>query len=201
MTDIKLFEYGPTRSARCRWTLLEAGLDFELFDKGPGTVGTPEIAEVHPIPKVPAAVFGGRPLFESAAISTYIADTVPEKKLIAPSGTWERALHDQWTSYVLTEMEAWLWSSALNSFILPEERRIDAVHKQNASLFKRGAKGMEAALDDADYLVDNRFTVTDIIAGYTVNWARRRELIDDFPNLLAYVERLLEREHCPLEKE
>ena len=98
-------------------------------------------------------------------------------------------------------MEAWLWSSALNSFILPEERRIDAVHKQNASLFKRGAKGMEAALDDADYLVDNRFTVTDIIAGYTVNWARRRELIDDFPNLLVYVGRLLEREHCPLAKE
>ncbi len=201
MTDIKLFEFGPTRSARCRWTLLEAGLDFESFDKGADTVRAPELAEVHPIPKVPAAVFAGRPLFESAAISTFIADSVPEKKLIAPSGTWERALHDQWTSFVLTEMEAWLWSSALNSFILPEERRIDAVHEQNAALFKRGARGMDAALADADYLVDNRFTVTDIIAGYTVNWARRRDLIDDFPNLQAYNSRLLEREHCPLDKE
>jgi glutathione S-transferase len=57
---------------------------------------------------------------------------------------------------------------------------------------------MEAALADADYLVDNRFTVTDIIAGYTVNWARRRQLIEDFPNLQAYRGRLLEREHCPL---
>ena len=201
MTDIKLFEFGPTRSARCRWTLLEAGLDFESFDKGADTVRAPELAEVHPIPKVPAAVFDGRPLFESAAIATYIADLVPERKLISPSGTWERAQHDQWTSYVLTEMEAWLWSSALNSFILPEEKRLDAVHEQNAALFKRGAGGMDAALAEADYLVDNRFTVTDIIAGYTVNWARRRGHLDDFANLQSYLARLFEREHCTLAKD
>ena len=29
MPDIKLYELGPTRSARCRWTLLEAGLEYE----------------------------------------------------------------------------------------------------------------------------------------------------------------------------
>ena len=29
MPEIKLFELGPTRSARCRWTLLEAGLEYE----------------------------------------------------------------------------------------------------------------------------------------------------------------------------
>ena len=135
MTDIKLFEFGPTRSARCRWMLLEAGLDFESFDKGAETVRAPELAAVHPIPKVPAATFDGKAPFESAAISTYIADLVPEKKLIGPSGTWAPALHDQWTAYVLTEMEAWLWSTVLNIGILPEAQRIDAVHEQNAGLF------------------------------------------------------------------
>ena len=43
--------------------------------------------------------------------------------------------------------------------------------------------------------------MTDIIAGYTVNWARRRGLIEDFANLQAYNSRLLERDHCPLAKD
>jgi len=30
MATIKLFEFEPTRSARCRWTLLEAGLEAGL---------------------------------------------------------------------------------------------------------------------------------------------------------------------------
>lgn len=53
--------------------------------------------------KVPAVVIDGEPLFEAAAICTYLAGLVPEKGLIAPSGTRERALHLQWVSFALTE--------------------------------------------------------------------------------------------------
>ena len=54
------------------------------------------------------AVIDGRNLFESAAICTHIADRVPDADLIAKSGTFARAEHDQWVSFCLTEMEAWL---------------------------------------------------------------------------------------------
>lgn len=53
--------------------------------------------------KVPAVVIDGEPLFEAAAICTYLAGLVPEKGLIAPSGTREGALHLQWVSFALTE--------------------------------------------------------------------------------------------------
>ena len=200
MAAITLFELAPTRSARCRWTLREAALEYESIDRGPALIGSEELRQVHPLGKLPAAVIDGEPLFESVAICNAIADLVPEQNLIAKPGTWARTLHDQWSCYVLAEMEAWLWSSEVNTFVLPEEERLVDVIPQNAEMFKRSAGGMDAALADADYLVENRFTVTDIIAAYTVNWGRGQGLLDDFSNLQAYLERLFAREHCTLKQ-
>ena len=117
----------PTRSARCRWTLLEAGLEFESIGNAPEIIGSDALREAHPLGKLPAAVIDGRPLFESAAICTAIADMVPERGLIAEPGTWSRALHDQRVSFALTEMEAWLWSSELNDFILLDDQRVPEI--------------------------------------------------------------------------
>ena len=198
--NITLYEYGPSRSARCRWTLLEAGMEFDSME-GRELVHSPELTAVHPQGKLPAALIDGRPLFESAAISTFVADQVPEAGLIAPTGSYERGLHDQWVCFALTEMEAHLWSTARNSFVYPEDERITAVYQQNERELRRSAEVLERALADADYLVDNRFSVTDIIVGYTVNWARRQGLLDGSPNLQAYLQRLFQRPHCTLNPE
>lgn len=195
--DIKLYEYAPTRSARCRWTLLEAGLEFESVE-GQSLIHSEELVKVHPLGKLPAAMVDGQPLFESSAICTYLAGLVPERNLIAPPGTWERALHDQWTCFGMTELEAYLWSTFRNTIALPEERRLPDVIEQNAEAFKPAAAVLNDALSDSDYLVGDRFSVTDIILGYTVNWGRRQGWIDSFSNLQRYVDRLFERPHCTL---
>lgn len=195
--QITLYEYGPTRSARCRWTLLEAGLEFESIS-GRDLVHSEQLTRVHPQGKLPAAQFDGQPLFESAAISTYIADQVPDAGLIARSGSYQRALHDQWVCFTLAELEAHLWSTARNSFVYPEAERVTAVYAQNEAEFGRSAAVLDAALTDTDYLVDERFSVTDIIVSYTVNWARRQGLLDEYPHLQAYLQRLFERPHCTL---
>ena len=199
MTDITLFEYAPTRSARVRWTLQEAGLDFDSIGGDPSVFGHPDLHSVHPLGKVPAVRIDNKPLFESAAICAAIADRVPDAGLIAAPGSWERSLHDQWSFYALTEMEAWFFANLMNTFILPEELRITACLEQNIGFYKRGAAGLDAALSEADYLVGNKFSVTDIIAGFTVHSASRFGYNDEFPNLLNYHERLLTRPHCPLE--
>ncbi len=199
MTTIKLYEFEPTRSARCRWTLLEAGLDYETAGGSPDIIGSDELKSVHPLGKIPAAVIDGKPLFESAAIATAIADLVPDRNLVAKAGTWERTLHDQWTQFALTEMEAWLWASLVNTAVLPEEQRISAGLEQNGAMFKRGAAVLDDVLGGCEHLIENRFTVTDIIVGYTVNWGRRQGHLEDrFSNLHGYLDRLFEREHCTL---
>ena len=198
--SIKLFELGPTRSARCRWTLLEAGLEYESIGNRPGIIGSEELRKVHPLGKLPAAIIDGRPLFESAAISTAIADLVPEKDLVAKPGTWSRALHDQWVCFALTEMEPWVSSTELNSldFVLPKDQHVPAIIQQNSMMFRRSAAALEEVLGRTAYLVEGRFTVTDIIVGYTINFGHEQGLVSEFPNLMAYLKRLYQREHCTL---
>ena len=86
MPSIKLFELGPTRSARVRWTLLEAGLAYESVGNSVEVFGSDELRGVHPLGKLPAAIIDGKPLFESAAIVTAVADLVPEKKPDSQAG-------------------------------------------------------------------------------------------------------------------
>ena len=134
---IVLYELQPTRSARVRWTLLELGIPFKSIE-GREVFAMPELAEIHPMSKLPALRDNGRPLFESAAICTWLADSHPEAGLIAPSGTWARALHDQWTAFTLAEVEANLWHTARNLFLYSDEERVPAVYEQNAREAKRG---------------------------------------------------------------
>ena len=202
MPEIELFELGPTRSARARWALLEAGLEFESIGNDVAIIGSDALKAVHPLGKLPAIRIDGRPLFESAAILTAIADLVPEKKLIAPPGSWSRNLHNQWTAFVLSELEAFTQSTEVNSidFIIPESEHVPGIIVQNGKFFRRGAAVLDDVLAASDYLVDDRFSVTDIYAGYAVNWGQEQELLDGFPNLIAYQERLFEREHCTLQR-
>ena len=65
-TKITLYGVGYTRSARCRWTLQELGLEFEEIDSG-ALIGGDELRAYHPHAKVPAIVIDGGRLFESAA--------------------------------------------------------------------------------------------------------------------------------------
>ena len=202
MPKISLFELGPTRSSRVRWVLLEAGLEFDSLGNNIEVFKSAELHEVHPLGKLPAAIIDGRPLFESAAIVTAIADLVPEKGLIAKPGRWSRNLHYQWVSFALTEMEAFVQSSEINTidFILPREQHIKEIVEQNSVLYRKAAAVLEDVLRDKKYLVDDRFSATDILVSYTVNWGYDDGLIDDFPNLIAYLERLYERESCTLLK-
>lgn len=200
MPDIKLFELGPTRSGRARWALLEAGLAYESIGNSVAIIGSEALRRVHPLGKLPAALIDGRPLFESAAIVTAIADLVPEKNLIAKPGTWARNLHYQWLSFALSEMEAYVNSSEINSidFVLPKNQWVPEIVNQNAMFYRKAAAVLERVLANASFLIDDQFSVTDIFVGYTLNWGCEFGLLDQRPNLLAYLERLFARQHCTL---
>lgn len=195
--DITLYEYAPSRSKQVRWTLLELGLEFHAIE-GRDILHSDELKKVNPMGKVPAVLINGEPLFEAAAICTHLADLVPEKGLIAPSGTRQRALHEQWVSFALSELEAFLWSNAKNTFVLPEELRITALFEQNNRAFVSAAKVLDKVLGESDFLIDNQFSVTDILVGFVINWGNMVGLLEKTPNLQKYLARLKERPHCTL---
>lgn len=197
---LTLYEFGASRSVRCRWTFLEIDMPFESR-AGRELVGSAEVKKVHPMGKLPALMADGKPLFESAAIATWIADQKPEKGLAHKPGSWERALHDQWVSFVLTEMEAHLWSqhrNAPNSRGVPAGGRVAAIIPQSESYFRDSALALDNALAGKQHLVGDKFSVTDIIVAYTANWARHVGLTDGFANINRWLDDLYQRPHCPL---
>ena len=192
---ITLYGTGTTRSSRCRWTLLELGLDFHYVDDG-SLIGTTELKKMQPLGKLPAIVIGGESFFESTAICTYLCDLYPEKNPIAPVGTRQRALHEQWCSFALTEIEGYLWSSLKHKSVYPAEKRVAAILPVNAEEIMAGLTVLEDTLNTPPYLTGPSFSVTDIIVGFTVNWSRSAGHLEKFPVLSAYLERLHERELC-----
>ena len=64
----------------------------------------------------------------------------------------------------------------------------------------RAAAPLDLALGAARYLVEDRFTVTDIIVGYTMNSGRLMGYLDGFANLHGYLDRLFARPHCTLDQ-
>lgn len=202
LVKIVLFELGPTRSARVRWALLEAGLPFDSVSPGVEIFKSQALRQIHPLGKVPAVTVDGRPLFESAAILTAIADLVPDKKLIPSPGSWARNLHYQWVSFVLSEMEPFVQSSEINShdFILPKSEHVPQIIPQNNKIFRKASGALEAHLEQHDFLVADRFSVADIFAGYTLSWGQEQQLLSDRPHILAYLERLHARPHCTLQR-
>jgi glutathione S-transferase len=57
---IVLYELQPTRSARVRWTLLELGIPFESIERGREIFAMPDLAQIHPMSKLPALRDSGR---------------------------------------------------------------------------------------------------------------------------------------------
>ena len=140
----------------------------------------------------------GSGLFESAAICTYLADAHPNKGLVSPSGTWERALHDQWVSFALTEMEAWGWSTFRSMNIVPEDEKVPEMYDYNRNAYRKSALALEIALAEHDYLINNEFSVTDIIVGWTCHFSQGLGYNEGFDNINAYVSRLMQRPKCAL---
>ena len=109
---------------------------------------------MHPFGNLLAATIDGRPLFESVAVFTTIADLVPERRQVTPPGSWSLALHDHWVSFALTEVEAWLQSTELNTddseFALPKVQPPPGIADQNRMLILRSATALDASLASAE---------------------------------------------------
>ena len=194
---ITLYGTGGARSLRCRWVLSELELEYKYIDES-GLIGSDRLRKCHPQSKIPAAVINGVTVFESSAICSYLCDLQKNAGLIASPGSSERALHDQWVSFAQSEVEGYLWSNIKHKSLYPEERRVPEVIKQNTKEIHAGLKVMDVVLSESEYLVGNNFSVTDIIVGWTINWARRSNLLGNYNALSQYLSRLFQRQHCML---
>lgn len=191
---MRLYEFGPTRALRVRWTLQELGVDFEAVSVNlpAGENLSPEFLKLNPAAKLPVLVDGDQVLTESAAIVLYLAEKYPEGNLL-PTDLRERAQAYRWLLFTVTELEQPLWRMARHEFLYPKEKRSPQDIQLAREDFRPMVEMLDRHMQGRTYVVGNSATVTDFVLAYTLDWANEVALLNDFPRLEQYMENMYRR--------
>jgi len=191
---MKLYEFPPTRSIRARWTLQELGVPFEAVtvNLAAGEHKNPAFLKINPAGKVPVLVDGDLTLTESIAIVTYLGEKYIDKGFV-PRDLKQRAELYRWLMFAATELEQPLWRIAKNTALYPEDKRQPTEVDRAREDFLPMAAVLEAHMKGRQYLVGNSATIADFVMAYTLDWANEIKLLDDCPQLKAYMTKMYER--------
>jgi glutathione S-transferase len=195
---MKLYEFGPSRAIRVRWTLQELGVDFDTVTVNlmAGEHRRPEFLKINPAGKLPALVDGDVVLTESVAIVLYLAEKHSERDLI-PRELGQRAEFFRWLLFTTTELEQPLWRISRHTSIYPADKRLPADIALARGDFAAMGRVLEEHMNGRQFLVGNTVTVADFVLAYTLDWAMMLSLLDGLPRLDQYVQRMYARPRAP----
>jgi glutathione S-transferase len=169
----------------------ELGLELTLVKVDNSTKKTEDGRDylaINPKGYVPAIELdNGEILTENTAIVQYLADRKPEAGLAPANGTFERYRLQEMLGYINSELHK-SYGPMFNPKILPEVRqeKVDTLRKRYGLI--------EKALEGKSFLFGETFTVADAYLFVITNWAGFLKVdISDFPNLLAFQQRVAAR--------
>lgn len=164
-------------------------VNIDLFN---GASHTPEFLEMNPHGLSPVMVDGDFVLYESAAINLYLADkagsdlagrTTRERFEILQWMFWSG---EQWRIFATLTFDEVLGKRFMNQ---PAD---ETIVQLAADKIRAAAAVLDAHLAKHDYIVGDRLTLADFdIAGPFSQNARTKIPLDEFPNLVAWQQRLL----------
>ena len=179
-------------SFRPHWMLAELGLSYETkeLDMRSGEHRKPEFLAINPAGQVPVMVYDGFTLPESAAIVHYLAEK-HDQSFFGPMNAESHATVLRWEFFTLLNLDknlAMLASKTWGMQITPE---VEA--KANEDLGKR-LPVLESWLASHQYLAGDAFTVADIIARSSFNYAEAAGFdLSPYPSIKAWMDRCAAR--------
>ncbi|PNS07735.1 glutathione S-transferase family protein [Solilutibacter silvestris] len=180
MSDaLTLYTHPMSRGRVARWMLEETGLPYEAVILEYGTsMKSPDYLAINPMGKVPALKHGDTVITENAAICTYLADLVPEKKLAPPVGSKERGSYYRWLSFLTGPVESMLTAKQTGHFA-------------PATYAGYGNDGevldvLESALVGKDHLAGDHFTAADLYAAALLGFYLRTGVIEPRPEFTRF---------------
>ncbi|ATM95954.1 glutathionine S-transferase [Yersinia frederiksenii] len=188
---MKLFYKPGACSLSPHIVLREAGLDFSIESVDLATKKTEtgeDYLRINPKGQVPALLLDdGSLLTEGVAIVQYLADKVPDRHLIAPSGTLSRYHAIEWLNFVATELHKGF--SPLFNAKTPEEYKVIARERLDKQF-----SYVDSVLAQHDYLLGKKFSVADAYLFTVTRWANALKLeIAQRSHLDKFMARVAER--------
>lgn len=166
--------------------------------------------KLNPNGRLPILVDGNTVLWESSAICTYLGDRFPESNLVPRPVSSERGLYHQWMSFATSELDAQLMiigkSHAPHYFkeITPkieiDRATRDTMAKLARQEFINFAGVVDAHLTNRRYVLDSGFSAVDIVMWWVLNSANGQGMLELYPGLQTYIERLSARPKFPIFK-
>jgi len=163
MSRLRIYGVARTRAFRAIWMAKELGLDYEHVPIEIGAAGArkPEYLAVNPNGRLPAIEDDGFVLWESQAITLYLAKKHSPGRLY-PATIEGEAKAWQWSLWAANEVERAVNIWSLHAVRLPPEDR-DAQKRADAlAVLAAPFRVLDGALGDSPYLLGSEFTVADL---------------------------------------
>ena len=193
MSRLRIYGVARTRAFRPIWVAKELGLDYEHLPVEIGDAGarTPEFLAINPNGRLPVIEDGGFVLFESLAITLYLAKkhglgTLYPASLEDEARTW------QWSFWALTEVDRGVNIWSLHAIRLPEPERDAAKREEALGVLKAPFRVLDEALSRQPYLIGANFTVADLNVAAVISRAIEMDL-SAVPRLADWLRRCLDR--------
>ncbi|MCJ7774523.1 MAG: glutathione S-transferase family protein [Desulfobacterales bacterium] len=187
---VNIYGSKMTSAFRCHVLAKEIGLEYEEVSVD---LGNPveDYLKLNPNGKVPCLVDGDFVLWESMAITAYLAGKY--KPELLGSSVEERALIDQWSYWAILELQPDMFKVIVQIFTPEDKRDIDIIKTGTASM-KPKHRILDDYLKGRDYMVGDKFTLADINVGSVaiVNRLIGNDL-SEFPNLEKWLNMLGKR--------
>ena len=176
---------GLARDTRVRWALEEVGQPYQVRPVSFSQMKEPAHIGLHPFGQIPTYEDDGLALFESGAIVLHIAEhhggLLPDDAkartraitwMFAALGTVEPPILELQTAVIMERNEPW------------SEQRLPLVKDR----IRVRLDQLSARLGDAVWL-DGDFSAGDLMMVHVLLRLRRSQILDEYPNLSAYVAR------------
>lgn len=191
MSRLRIYGVARTRAFRALWIAKELGLDYEHIPTEIGQAGArkPEYLAINPNGRLPAIDDGGFTLWESLAITLYLAK---KHGRLYPTTLEGEAKAWQWSLWSVQEVDRGVNIWSLHAVRLPPEDRDPQRLAEALKVLAPPFKVLDGALDGRSYLLGDAFTVADLNVAAVISRAIDMDL-SATPRVADWLKRCLER--------
>jgi len=193
MSTLRIYGVARTRAFRALWMAQELGIAHEHVPIEIGDTGAraPEFSSLNPNGRLPFIDDAGFGLFESLAITLYLAKKYSPGKLYP--GTLEgEARAWQWSFWAIAEVDRGVNIWSLHAVRLPPAERDAALRDEALKVIAAPFKVLDAAVAQQPYLLGDHFTVADLNVAAVISRDVDMDL-DAVPKLKAWLFRCFDR--------
>jgi len=188
---ITVHHLNDSRSQRILWLLEELGAPYEIkfYQRDEKTrLAPPELKAIHQLGKSPVVTDNGKAIAESGAIVEYVLRHHDNNAALRPAfDTADYDTYLEWLHYsegsAMLPLMLHLYTTRLGDSAAPLRPRIDSEIANHLGYVNQ-------SLDGKDYFVAGKLTGADIQMSFVGEMAKVFNVIDAYPNLKSWLERM-----------